>query len=32
MPTPHTICHLSTRNTAQNPDHHLWNNNGTWWV
>jgi hypothetical protein len=23
--------HLSLRTSAQNPDHHLWNNNGTWW-
>jgi hypothetical protein len=22
---------LSVRTDAQNPDHHLWNNNGTWW-
>lgn len=26
-PTKH---HLATRRTA-NPNHHLWNNNGTWW-
>ncbi len=23
---------LSIRTTATNPFHHLWNNNGTWWV
>ncbi|HQW29061.1 MAG TPA: hypothetical protein PK529_07745 [Verrucomicrobiales bacterium] len=22
---------LSTRTSAENPDHHLWNNRGTWW-
>lgn len=22
---------LSVRTDARNPDHHLWNNNGTWW-
>ena len=22
---------LSLRTRAHNPDHHLWNNNGTWW-
>lgn len=22
---------LSLRTDASNPDHHLWNNNGTWW-
>ncbi len=22
---------LATRRTGTNPDHHLWNNNGTWW-
>jgi hypothetical protein len=22
---------LSLRTRAYNPDHHLWNNNGTWW-
>lgn len=22
---------LSLRLTAGNPNHHLWNNNGTWW-
>jgi hypothetical protein len=28
MPSNH---HLTTRTTA-NPNHHLWNNNGTWWL
>lgn len=28
MPTTH---HLATRRTKNNPNHHLWNNNGTWW-
>jgi len=23
---------LSIRTSATNPFHHLWNNNGTWWV
>lgn len=23
--------HLSVRTSRDNPDHHLWNNNGTWW-
>lgn len=22
----------SIRITNENPDHHLWNNNGTWWL
>ncbi len=22
----------SIRITDNNPDHHLWNNNGTWWI
>lgn len=22
---------LSVRITRSNPDHHIWNNNGTWW-
>jgi len=22
---------LAVRNVTLNPDHHLWNNNGTWW-
>ena len=28
MPTTHA---LATRRTGSNPDHHLWNNHGTWW-
>lgn len=23
---------LVTRRTDTNPNHHLWNNNGTWWI
>lgn len=23
---------LATRRTKSNPNHHLWNNNGTWWL
>jgi hypothetical protein len=23
---------LSVRVNRQNPDHHLWNNHGTWWL
>jgi hypothetical protein len=23
---------LITRRTDTNPNHHLWNNNGTWWI
>ncbi len=23
---------LSIRIDASNPNHHLWNNNGTWWI
>ncbi len=23
---------LSIRFVGSNPDHHLWNNNGTWWI
>jgi hypothetical protein len=23
---------LVTRRTDTNPNHHLWNNNGTWWL
>ena len=22
---------LAIRTSPENPDHHLWNNNGTWW-
>lgn len=24
--------HISTRQKVQGPDHHLWNNHGTWWL
>lgn len=24
--------HLAIRVTAENPNHHLWNNNGTWFI
>lgn len=27
----HKSLHLATRRTDRNPDHHLWNNHGTWW-
>ena len=32
MPRPHTdhLC-LTIRVSRENADHHLWNNNGTWW-
>jgi len=30
LPCPPGI-RLSLRTNATNPDHHLWNNNGTWW-
>ena len=30
LPCPAGI-RLSLRTNATNPDHHLWNNNGTWW-
>jgi len=23
---------ISIRNTSKNPNHHLWNNNGTWYI
>ena len=29
MPTKH---HLATRRTDTNPNHHLMNNHGTWWI
>lgn len=29
MPTKH---HLVTRRTDTNPNHHLMNNHGTWWI
>ena len=28
----HTNQHLANRRTKSNPNHHLWNNNGTWWL
>jgi len=31
MPTKNHL-HLVTRRTDHNPNHHLWNNNGTWWL
>ena len=31
MTHPASGLQLSLRTSAQNPDHHLWNNNGTWW-
>jgi hypothetical protein len=32
MPTPHADpLRLSIRIASGKPDHHLWNNNGTWW-
>ena len=27
-----TSLHLATRRTDTNPNHHLWNNHGTWWI
>ena len=27
-----TTARLAVRIPADNPDHHLWNNNGTWWL
>jgi hypothetical protein len=32
MHTTHAICRLATRRTDANPNHHLMNNNGTWWI
>jgi hypothetical protein len=32
MPTTQDTHHLATRRTGKNPNHHLWNNNGTWWL
>ena len=29
MPTKHN---LANRRTKSNPNHHLWNNYGTWWL
>lgn len=32
MPTPHaTMLRLTIRFSRDNADHHIWNNNGTWW-
>jgi hypothetical protein len=31
MPSKHHL-HLVTRRTDTNLNHHLWNNNGTWWL
>ena len=31
MNHPAPAIRLSLRTNAQNPDHHLWNNHGTWW-
>ena len=31
MTQPSLNIHLSLRTNVRNPDHHLWNNNGTWW-
>lgn len=28
---PVTGVHLAVRIDPRNPDHHLWNNHGTWW-
>lgn len=28
---PNDKLHLATRRTDTKPDHHLWNNHGTWW-
>lgn len=28
----HTNQHIANRRTKNNPNHHLWNNNGTWWL
>jgi hypothetical protein len=25
------VCQHVTRRTDSNPNHHIWNNNGTWW-
>ena len=32
MPATQTIHALAIRRTASNPNHHLWNNNGVWWL
>jgi len=31
MNQPSPTIRLSLRTDSRNPDHHLWNNNGTWW-
>lgn len=31
MNQPSPDLRLSLRTDVRNPDHHLWNNNGTWW-
>ena len=28
----HPNMHLVIRHSRSNPDHHLWNNHGTWWL
>ena len=30
--TTKTAARLSVRVNRRNPNHHLWNNNGTWWI
>ncbi|NDG99866.1 MAG: hypothetical protein EBY43_02070 [Opitutae bacterium] len=34
MKQSHTTCNeeLAIRVDESNPNHHLWNNNGTWWL
>jgi hypothetical protein len=32
MPTNQSNQYLAIRNTKQNANHHLWNNNGSWWL
>ncbi len=32
MPTTQPTHHLAIRHTDTNPNHHLWLNNGTWWL
>lgn len=27
-----TTAHTSIRTNSANPNHHLWNNHGTWWL
>jgi hypothetical protein len=31
-PTPNIMSQLSLRTNPENPNHHLWNNNGTWFI